>query len=171
MPLDPETAQMLQEMQQRGFPAMSDGTPAQGRAMLRAFAGVDRRDAALLPPIAEIRDERVGGVPVRVYRPHPGSRVPTVVFLHGGPGGGVSPGVRRLFDPERYRVVLFDQRGCGRSLPPGALRHNDTDLLIADIERLRPDVWAKGGDYGGAPLPEAERREAELAEALTEAVR
>jgi acetyl esterase len=84
MPLDPETALMLQEMQARGFPAMSDGTPVEGRAMLRAFAGADRRDPALLPPIAEIRDQVVGGVPARVYRPHPGSRVPTVVFLHGG---------------------------------------------------------------------------------------
>jgi len=84
MPLDPETALMLQELQRRGVPAMSDGTPAQGRAMLRAFAGVDRQDPAQLPRIAEIRDEEVGGVRVRVYRPQVSTAVPTVVFLHGG---------------------------------------------------------------------------------------
>lgn len=84
MPLDPDTALMLQEMQRRGVPAMSDGTPAQGRAMLRAFSGVDRRDPALLPRIAEIRDEAVGGVPSRVYRPAVATPAPTVVYLHGG---------------------------------------------------------------------------------------
>jgi acetyl esterase len=84
MPLDPDTALMLQEMQRRGVPAMSDGTPEQGRLMLRAFAGVDRRDPALLPRIAEIRDQEVGGVPARVYRPQVSTAVPTVVFLHGG---------------------------------------------------------------------------------------
>jgi acetyl esterase len=84
MPLDPDTAQMLQEMQRRGVPAMSEGTPAQGRAMLRAFAGVDRRDPAVLPRIAEIRDEEVGGVRSRVYRPAVSTPAPTVVFLHGG---------------------------------------------------------------------------------------
>jgi acetyl esterase len=84
VPLDPETALMLQELQARGVPAMSDGTPAQGRAMLRAMSGVDRRDRATLPPIAEIRDQEAGGVPVRVYRPHGTAVVPTVVFFHGG---------------------------------------------------------------------------------------
>ncbi len=69
------------------------------------------------------------------------SGVPAV-YLHGGPGGGCTPGARRNFDPDAYRVVLFDQRGCGRSRPlasePHAdLRTNTTDHLIADIERLR----------------------------------
>ena len=65
-----------------------------------------------------------------------------VVFLHGGPGAGTTPAHRRLFDPERYRIVLFDQRGCGLSIPhasePGAdLSANTTWHLVADMERLR----------------------------------
>lgn len=60
-----------------------------------------------------------------------------VLFLHGGPGAGVSPQQRRFFDPRYYRVILFDQRGAGQSTPLGEWRHNTTPLLIADIERLR----------------------------------
>ncbi|HEY5821062.1 MAG TPA: prolyl aminopeptidase [Propionibacteriaceae bacterium] len=83
-----------------------------------------------------------------------------VVFLHGGPGGGSTPPVRRLFDPERYRIVLLDQRGCGRSLPhasePGAdLSTNTTWHLVADLERLREDRGIErwqvfGGSWGSA---------------------
>ncbi|WAP68608.1 prolyl aminopeptidase [Jiella pelagia] len=75
------------------------------------------------------------------------------VFLHGGPGGGYSPAHRRLFDPARYDVVLFDQRGCGRSTPNASLEANTTWHLVADIERLREMVGAKkwvvfGGSWG-----------------------
>lgn len=59
------------------------------------------------------------------------------IFLHGGPGGGISPAHRRLFDPARYDVLLFDQRGCGRSTPHANLDANTTWHLVADIERLR----------------------------------
>ena len=59
------------------------------------------------------------------------------VFLHGGPGGGCSHDHRRLFDPRRYCVLLFDQRGCGRSTPAASLDNNTTWHLVADIERLR----------------------------------
>ena len=65
--------------------------------------------------------------------------VPTglpVVFLHGGPGSACSPRHRQLFDPAVFRVILFDQRGCGRSTPVGELRHNTSDDLVADIEAL-----------------------------------
>ena len=81
------------------------------------------------------------------------------VFLHGGPGGGSTAGVRRLFDPARYRVVLFDQRGCGRSRPhaseTGDLSTNTTWHLVADIERLREargiDRWQVfGGSWGSS---------------------
>lgn len=59
------------------------------------------------------------------------------VFLHGGPGGGISADHRRLFDPARYDVLLFDQRGCGRSTPHAGLEANTTWHLVDDIERLR----------------------------------
>ncbi len=75
------------------------------------------------------------------------------VFLHGGPGGGCSPEHRRLFDPARYNVLLFDQRGCGRSTPHASLEHNTTWHLVADIERLRNIIGAErwlvfGGSWG-----------------------
>jgi proline iminopeptidase len=83
------------------------------------------------------------------------------VVLHGGPGGGSSPGRRRLFDPQAYRIVQFDQRGCGRSTPPVSdpaigLEHNTTQHLIADIERLREhlgiDRWLLWGGSWGVTL-------------------
>lgn len=75
------------------------------------------------------------------------------VFLHGGPGAGCSPDHRRLFDPERYRVLLFDQRGCGRSRPHASLQANTTWHLVADIERFRrmlgvEDWLVLGGSWG-----------------------
>jgi proline iminopeptidase len=78
------------------------------------------------------------------------------VFLHGGPGGGCSREHRRLFDPERYRVLLFDQRGCGRSTPHGSLEANTTWDLIGDIERLRElmgvERWLVFGGSWGSTL-------------------
>lgn len=62
------------------------------------------------------------------------------VFLHGGPGAGCSESHRRLFNPEKYNVLLFDQRGCGRSLPYASLENNTTWHLVNDIERLRKEV-------------------------------
>ena len=75
------------------------------------------------------------------------------VFLHGGPGAGCSPGHRRQFDPARYDITLFDQRGCGRSRPHASLEANTTWHLVEDIERLREMVgverWmAFGGSWG-----------------------
>ena len=83
------------------------------------------------------------------------------VCLHGGPGSGATAGARRFFDPERYRVVLFDQRNCGRSTPHASepdvdLSTNDTDHLVADIERLREhlgiDRWLVRGPSWGSVL-------------------
>ena len=79
-----------------------------------------------------------------------------VVFLHGGPGGGCNADHRRLFDPQRYRIVLFDQRGCGRSTPTAELAHNTTPELVADIEQLREHLgiqrWLVVGGSWGATL-------------------
>ncbi len=76
-----------------------------------------------------------------------------VVFLHGGPGGGCNATYRRYFDPQRWRVILFDQRGCGRSRPHAELQDNTTWDLVADIERLRihlgiPRWCVFGGSWG-----------------------
>ena len=76
-----------------------------------------------------------------------------VVFLHGGPGAGCSAEHRRLFDPQRYQILLFDQRGCGRSRPTAGLENNTTWHLVADIERLRTMLGVQrwqvfGGSWG-----------------------
>ncbi len=76
-----------------------------------------------------------------------------VVVLHGGPGGGTSPVLRRFFDPRCWRIVLFDQRGCGKSTPHACLDHNTTWDLVADMERLRellgiPAWLLFGGSWG-----------------------
>ncbi|WP_375290193.1 prolyl aminopeptidase [Qipengyuania sp.] len=75
------------------------------------------------------------------------------VFLHGGPGGGMSPNHRRQWDPDLYDVLLFDQRGCGKSTPFAEIEHNDTWRIVEDIEKLRKmcghDAWqAFGGSWG-----------------------
>ncbi len=79
-----------------------------------------------------------------------------VVFLHGGPGGGISPAHRSLFDPTRYDILLFDQRGCGRSVPHADLEANTTWHLVADIERLRElmgvEKWQVFGGSWGSTL-------------------
>jgi proline iminopeptidase len=84
----------------------------------------------------------------------PGAR--PAVLLHGGPGAGLTPDVRRLFDPARYQVLLFDQRGCGRSTPRASLEANTTWHLVDDIERLRAmagvDRWSVVGGSWGSTL-------------------
>lgn len=79
-----------------------------------------------------------------------------VLFLHGGPGAGCEPYHRRFFDPRRYRIVLFDQRGCGRSTPHGCLQHNTTPHLVADIETIRVQLgieqWVLFGGSWGSTL-------------------
>ena len=79
-----------------------------------------------------------------------------VLFLHGGPGGGCSTNSRRFFDPVRYRIILFDQRGCGRSTPAGELIANTTLHLLDDIEALRDllqiEKWMLFGGSWGATL-------------------
>ena len=76
-----------------------------------------------------------------------------VVFLHGGPGAGSNAAVRRFFDPQRYRIIVFDQRGCGRSRPHASLEDNTTWHLVADIEQLREHLGVErwqvfGGSWG-----------------------
>jgi proline iminopeptidase len=79
-----------------------------------------------------------------------------VVFLHGGPGGGTSPSYRQFFNPDAYRIIIFDQRGCGKSLPFASLEHNTTWDLVADIEALREhcqvEKWMVFGGSWGSTL-------------------
>ncbi|MGY6409592.1 MAG: prolyl aminopeptidase [Alkalilacustris sp.] len=117
-----------------------------------------RASAHLYPPL-EPFDQRMleVGDGHRVYVEqcgHP-QGIPVVV-LHGGPGGGCSPAMRRYFDPASYRIVLFDQRGCGRSRPHASVEANTTWHLVADIERIRTllgiERWVVFGGSWGATL-------------------
>ncbi|MEO7111599.1 MAG: prolyl aminopeptidase [Polyangiaceae bacterium] len=93
-----------------------------------------------------------------------------VVFLHGGPGGGCEPKQRRFFDPARYRIILFDQRGCGKSTPHASLEENTTWHLVSDIEALREHLkiekWQVfGGSWGSTlALAYAERHSERVTE-------
>src|SRR5688572_6169501 len=81
---------------------------------------------------------------------------PAAVFLHGGPGSGSNANQRRFFDPAHYRIILLDQRGCGRSKPLGCITDNNLDHLVTDIENLRNhlniDQWLVFGGSWGSTL-------------------
>lgn len=111
--------------------------------------------APLFPPAAPFARHRLavgGGHKLYVEECGRPDGVP-VVFLHGGPGSGCRPAQRRFFDPARFRAILFDQRGCGRSAPQGSRRANTTAHLVADLERIREalglEAWILfGGSWG-----------------------
>lgn len=118
-------------------------------------SGQKRASDYLYPPV-EPFDQRMMevGHGHRIYVEQCGNPqgIPVLV-LHGGPGGGCSPAMRRYFDPTIFRVVLFDQRGCGRSRPHAAVEHNTTWDLIADIEAIRTTLGVErfilfGGSWG-----------------------
>ncbi|MCC2594764.1 prolyl aminopeptidase [Pusillimonas sp. MFBS29] len=99
------------------------------------------------------------------------------IFLHGGPGGGCSTDHRRLFNPERYKVLLFDQRGCGRSTPHASLENNTTWHLVADMERLRTEVLQAdkmlvfGGSWGSTlALAYAQKHTAQVSELIVRGI-
>ncbi|MEZ5911095.1 MAG: prolyl aminopeptidase [Paracoccaceae bacterium] len=120
---------------------------------------VEKNTSALLYPPLEPFDRRMidMGDGHRVYVEQCGQPdgLPVVV-LHGGPGGGCSPAMRRYFDPATYRIILFDQRGCGHSQPHAAVEANTTWHLVADIERIRTELgidrWIVFGGSWGATL-------------------
>ncbi len=121
----------------------------------------DRRKSAayLLYPPLDPFDRRMmdTGDGHRIYVEQCGNPdgIPVVV-LHGGPGGGCSPAMRRYFDPSAYRIVLFDQRGCGKSRPHASVENNTTWHLVRDIEAIREaldiDRWLVFGGSWGATL-------------------
>jgi len=109
----------------------------------------------LYPPIEPFNTGRLRVSPLHeLYFEESGNpRGKPVVFLHGGPGGGTEPRMRRFFDPAAYRIVLFDQRGCAKSTPHAELRENTTWELVADIEKLRANLGIEkwqvfGGSWG-----------------------
>jgi proline iminopeptidase len=117
-----------------------------------------RERLGLYPPIEPYRQGRLKvGSGHEIYYEECGNREgKPALIVHGGPGGGCNATMRRFHDPARYRIVLFDQRGCGRSLPHAALMANTTWDLVADMERLRVhlsvDRWQLFGGSWGSTL-------------------
>ncbi|WP_394151699.1 prolyl aminopeptidase [Loktanella salsilacus] len=124
-----------------------ENVPSQKSAVAYLYPPVDPFDQRIL----EVGD----GHKVYVEQCGNPAGIPVVV-LHGGPGGGCSPAMRRYFDPAKYRIVLFDQRGCGRSRPHASVAANTTWHLVADIELIRitlgVDRWIVFGGSWGATL-------------------
>ncbi|AGI70024.1 proline iminopeptidase Pip [Octadecabacter antarcticus 307] len=124
-----------------------DKASGQKRAVSHLYAPIDPFDQQML----DMGDGH------RIYVEQCGNPdgVPVVVF-HGGPGGGCSPMMRRYFDPTVYRIILFDQRGCGRSRPHASVENNTTWHLVADIELIRTTMgianWVVFGGSWGATL-------------------
>ncbi|MFO7325189.1 MAG: prolyl aminopeptidase [Pseudomonadota bacterium] len=134
---------------------------AKGKTARRPAAKPARRarpDDPLYPPVRANRSGRLKVSDLHeIYWEESGNpKGKPVVFLHGGPGGGTNPQMRRFFDPKRYRIVMFDQRGCGRSTPHASLEENTTWHLVADIEKLREllgiECWQVFGGSWGSTL-------------------
>lgn len=110
------------------------------------------------PPLEPYRIHRLGVSALHeIYVEESGNPagIPAI-FVHGGPGGGTEPWHRQFFDPRKYRIVLFDQRGCGKSTPHAELRENTTWDLVADMERIRAHLgiaqWLVFGGSWGSTL-------------------
>jgi proline iminopeptidase len=123
-----------------------------GVSVIGARAGEQR---LLYPPIQPYHSGylKVSDGHSLYYEESGNPRGTPALYLHGGPGTGCKPAQRRFFDPARYRIVLFDQRGAGKSLPAGSIEHNTTRELINDIEALRHALHVKrwviyGGSWG-----------------------
>ena len=104
-----------------------------------ALEGVFMPGHDLFPPLEPFSSGRLRVSPLHeIYWEQSGKPDgKPILFLHGGPGAGASPDHRRFFDPAAYRIIIFDQRGAGRSTPLGEIRENTTQDVIADIESLR----------------------------------
>jgi proline iminopeptidase len=122
------------------------------------ISGQNSASDYLFPPIEPFHRQTMDvGDEHQIYVEQCGNPVGMpVVILHGGPGGGCSPMMRRFFDPAIYRVILFDQRGCGRSRPYASVENNTTWDLVADIEKIRTALgiarWIVFGGSWGATL-------------------
>lgn len=112
----------------------------------------------LYPPIETYNQGKLQVSPLHtIYYEESGNpQGKPVIFLHGGPGGGITPLYRQYFDPQKWRIVIFDQRGCGKSTPYAELTENTTWDLVEDIEKLRThlkiDRWVVFGGSWGSTL-------------------
>jgi len=125
---------------------LAESQAVEGPTVNRLYPGVEAFNAGYL---------EVGNNHTIYFEEHGKPDGKPALYLHGGPGGGCDPNSHRFFDPSHYRVVLFDQRGCGRSRPHACLEANDTWALVNDIELLRQklgvDRWVVfGGSWGSA---------------------
>lgn len=109
----------------------------------------------LYPEIEAYRTEmlKVSSIHTIYYEEAGNPNGKPMVFVHGGPGGGIGPDYRRFFDPKKWRIILFDQRGCGKSTPFSELRENTTWDLVSDMEKIRTTLNIKkwtvfGGSWG-----------------------
>src|SRR5438552_2877446 len=114
-------------------------------------------DDVLYPPIEPYRTGylRVSDIHQLYYEESGNKNGKPIVLLHGGPGGATEPSMRRYFDPKRYRIILFDQRGCGKSKPHASIVENTTWDLVADLESIRHHLgigrWTMlGGSWGSS---------------------
>jgi proline iminopeptidase len=137
----------------------STRSTARARSSKRAPAkATPRRAGDFYPPIKPFNTGFLQVSPVHtIYYEESGNpRGKPVVFLHGGPGGGTDAKMRQFFNPKRYRIVLFDQRGCGKSKPSASLEDNTTWHLVSDIEAIREhlkiDRWQVFGGSWGSTL-------------------
>lgn len=112
----------------------------------------------LYPPIEPYKEGKlkVSELHTIHYEESGNPRGKPIIFLHGGPGGGITPIYRQYFDSQRWRIVIFDQRGCGKSTPYAELRENTTWDLVSDIEKLREHLgisqWVVFGGSWGSTL-------------------
>jgi proline iminopeptidase len=139
-------------------PSVKPVTRAVARRTAVTPAGHARAAGGLYPPIEPYNSGmlRVSAVHEIYYEESGNPQGKPAIFLHGGPGGGTDPAMRQFFDPQRYRIVLFDQRGCGRSRPHASLVDNTTWHLVLDIESVREllgiERWLVFGGSWGSTL-------------------
>jgi proline iminopeptidase len=128
-------------------PAARQSAKRAAPAMRTLYPPIDAYDTGML---------RVSRVHEIYYEQSGNKRGQPALFLHGGPGGGTDPRMRQFFDPKRYRIVLFDQRGCGKSRPNASLVDNTTWHLVEDMEKLRKHLgiekWVVFGGSWGSTL-------------------
>ncbi len=138
--------------------SLSRAKTSQGKRAVSPRAPLPARLRDLHPPVSPFNSGylRVSDIHEIYFEECGNPRGKPAVFLHGGPGGGTDPKMRRFFDPKRYRIVLFDQRGSGKSRPHAGLDQNTTWDLVADTERVREhlkiDKWLVFGGSWGSTL-------------------